>query len=254
VSNTPVSHTPTDEQFPVAGEPEPAEPVEAIGYDAPKKGGKGKLITGVVVGLAAVAVAVFALTRSSGPSEAVVPAATAPLIADSAAVQPAAGAVTTPPVAAAESAATVAPKPDSQAVADSLKRIAAARKAKADSLKRVAKADSIKKAVAAAAAADSVKRSQQTSIARARSAVGALLSNAAARKQLTDGATHMGGVLGTKRLGDLQTQINALQPFLRQAGLSYEQFKGLAAESGIKVYDEFGRMVPDSLRRFAGVR
>ena len=42
----------------------------------------------------------------------------------------------------------------------------------------------------------------------------------------------MGGPLNTRRRGDLQTQIDALQPFLSSAGLSYEQFKGLVAQSG----------------------
>ena len=62
----------------------------------------------------------------------------------------------------------------------------------------------------------------------------------------------MGGPLGTARRGDLQTQIDAIQPFLTQAGLSYAQFKALVAESGVTLFDEYGRMVPDSLRRFAG--
>ena len=61
----------------------------------------------------------------------------------------------------------------------------------------------------------------------------------------------MGGPLGTRRRGDLQTQIDALQPFLTQAGLTYEQFKSIVAESGVGIFDEFGRMVPDSLQRFA---
>ena len=61
----------------------------------------------------------------------------------------------------------------------------------------------------------------------------------------------MGGVLGTQRKGDLQTQIDALQPFLTNVGLTYEQFKAIVGASGIKLFDEFGRMVPDSLRRFA---
>lgn len=61
----------------------------------------------------------------------------------------------------------------------------------------------------------------------------------------------MGGVLNSKRKGDLQTQINALQPFLAQAGLSYAQFKDIARGSGVNIFDAYGRIVPDALRQFA---
>ena len=81
-----------------------------------------------------------------------------------------------------------------------------------------------------------------------------MLVNASALKKFNDGATHKGGVLGSKRKGDLQTQIDALQPFLLQQGLSYQQFKDLAAKSGVNVFDEFGRMTEDGLKRFAGSR
>ena len=49
----------------------------------------------------------------------------------------------------------------------------------------------------------------------------------------------------------LQTQIDALQPFLASVGMSYQQFKTIAEGSGVSIYDEFGRMVLDSLQRFA---
>jgi hypothetical protein len=61
----------------------------------------------------------------------------------------------------------------------------------------------------------------------------------------------MGGVLGTQRRGDLQTQIDALQPFLAQAGMSYEHFKILVQSAGVSMFDEFGRIVPDALQQFA---
>jgi hypothetical protein len=127
----------------------------------------------------------------------------------------------------------------------------------ADSIKRAAAADSARKARAearrlAAAQADSLKRAQASPSANARRAAAGMLSNAGARAAFMRGATRMGGPLNTRRRGDLQTQIDALLPFLTSAGLSYEQFKAIVAESGIKLFDEFGRMVPDSLQRFAG--
>jgi hypothetical protein len=68
------------------------------------------------------------------------------------------------------------------------------------------------------------------------------------------GATHMGGVLGTKRSGDLQMQIDALQPFLRQAAMSYEHFKILVQGTGVNMFDEYGRMTPQALQQFASGR
>ena len=61
----------------------------------------------------------------------------------------------------------------------------------------------------------------------------------------------MGGLLGAQRRGDLQTQIDALQPYLSQAGLTYEQFKGIVRESGVNLFDEFGRMLPVAMQQFA---
>ena len=250
-SNAPVTSTPPDEQFAVAdgGEGLAAEvqgvqpDFDADGYEPPKKKSKKMLVGGIVVALAA-AGAIYVATQSGGSSAVVPPAAPAPAVAESAAVQTPPGAVAALPAAASNSVAVAAaPKLDSLARADSVRKAAAAKKA-------AAKADSLKKV---AATADSVKHAQNTTVGRARTAAAGMLSNASARATFTEGATHMGGVLGTKRMGDLQTQINALVPFLTQAGLTYEQFKGVVKESGINIYDEFGRIVPDSLRRFAGV-
>lgn len=262
VSNTPVSPmpavpTPVDEQSAVVGDTTPAEQAEAVeigadGYDPPKKGGKGKLVGGLVVGLAAVAAAIFWFSGSGGSSNS--PAAPPPAtlaVTDSTSVQPPPVVGAAPlPGAMSDSLAMAAPKLDSAAVADSVKKAATAKKAKADSLKKIAKADSLKKA---AATADSMKRAQGSNKTKARSAAIWLFADPTGRSKLTDGATHMGGVLGTKRMGDLQSQIDALQPFLKRAGLTYDQFKAVMQESGIKVYDESGRMVPDSLKKFTGV-
>ena len=152
-------------------------------------------------------------------------------IADSASLQP------FPQVATPESlGVAAAPAVDSQAIRDSLRR--------------AARAEAAKKA-AAAKAAESVRQAQETPRTNARRAVAAMLSNESASRSFARGATRMGGPLGTRRRGDLQTQIDALQPFLTSAGLTYEQFKSIVAESGIGIFDEFGRMVPDSLQRFA---
>ena len=78
-----------------------------------------------------------------------------------------------------------------------------------------------------------------------------MLSNPNAMRAFERGATRMGGPLNTRRRGDLQTQIDALTPFLTSAGITYDQFKSIVAGSGVKLFDEFGRMVPDSLQRFA---
>jgi hypothetical protein len=77
-----------------------------------------------------------------------------------------------------------------------------------------------------------------------------MLADEGARSSFARGATHMGGVLNKQRRGDLQTQINALVPYLTQAGLGYEHFKLIVQESGITLFDEFGRMKPDALQQF----
>ena len=242
VPSTPVSNTPVGEQAAVIAGSTPTVPLEELGYDPPKKKGKGMLVGGLVVALAAVVGAVFILKSSGASSNGAAPPTSTPAVAESAAVQSPPGAIAALPAATSASVAA-APKPDSQAVADSLKKAATAKKA-------AAKADSLKKV---AAQADSIKRTQGTAKSKARSAAIWLLADANARAIFTDGATHMGGVLGKQKKGNLQTQIDALQPYLTRAGLTYDQFKAVMGESGIKVYDDLGRMVPDSLIKFTGV-
>jgi hypothetical protein len=140
---------------------------------------------------------------------------------------------------AASGAASALLPVDSQKIADSVKK---------------ARRDAARTAVAAA---ESVRKAReisafQTGIAgTARRAAAAMLSDESARKSFTRGATHMGGVLGTQRKGDLQTQIDALTPFLTQAGLTYDRFKLIVQEAGITLFDEYGRMRVDSLQKFA---
>jgi serine/threonine-protein kinase len=124
---------------------------------------------------------------------------------------------------------------DSQALADSAKKRAQARRA------------------AAAAKADSQRRAeeQENKVLLARRAAAAMLADANARAEFTRGATRTGGLLGTRRKGDLQTQIDALQPFLNNAALTYDEFKRVVQESGFNIFDKFGRMVPEALQRFA---
>lgn len=78
-----------------------------------------------------------------------------------------------------------------------------------------------------------------------------MLSNAEASKAFQRGASRTGGLLGNKKQGDLQTQIDAIRPFLGSVGLTYDQFKVIVKESGFNIFDEFGRMVPEALQRFA---
>ena len=130
------------------------------------------------------------------------------------------------------------PPVDSQSIRDSLKK----RSAQAEAAKRRQ----------AAVKVDSVPKTVEPDTEKARRAAAAMLADAAARESFTRGATHTGGILGTRRKGDLQTQIDALQPFLAPAGLSYQQFKRIVEQSGVQIFDEFGRMVPAALQQFAG--
>ena len=227
---------------------------EALGYVPPKKD-RTKMIAGAVAILVLVTTGAFLLSQRTGNQSSnvpVPPTKAAVLAAESAAL------VKPPPATAAESAAAAAAitqpgaaKIDSQATQDSLKRArAAAAKlaaAKTDSLR---KADSVKRA---AAKSDSLRKAQDPMRVKARAAAAGLLANPGARKAFTDGATHKGGLLGSKTKGDLQTQIDALQPFLKGSGLTYEQFKEIVKASGITLFDQFGRMVPDSLQRIASL-
>lgn len=51
--------------------------------------------------------------------------------------------------------------------------------------------------------------------------------------------------------GDLQTQINALQPFLKAVGLSWVQFAQITKDAGINIFDSHGRIVIGALEQFA---
>jgi hypothetical protein len=240
--------TPTTPTTPI--EPSTAE-IEAVGYVPPKKD-RTRMVAAVVAVLVLGAAGAFFLSQRSGsPSNvAAAPAIGGTLIADSAALLPPAAVPNSAAVAPVANPATAAI--DSQAVKDSIRKAkAAAAKlaaAKADSLRKV---DSVKRA--AAAKADSAKKVTQDPVrTRARSAAAGLLANATARANFARGATHKGGLLGSKNKGDLQTQIDALQPFLKGAGLTYEQFKDAVKASGVTLFDQFGRMMLDSLQQFAG--
>ncbi len=208
---------------------------EYVGYQAPKKSRTG-LFAGVVTLFALVAAGGFLWSQRGGAEAPAlteeVPVAPVAMIADSAALQSPAG--TSPESTAVAVVQTV----DSQAIRDSIRR--------------VARAEAAKKA--AAAREDSQKKAQSvaiTPITRARNAAASMLSDGNARAAFARGATRMGGVLGTQRRGDLQTQIDALQPFLSASGISYEHFKILVQGAGINMFDEFGRMTPDALQQFA---
>jgi hypothetical protein len=103
------------------------------------------------------------------------------------------------------------------------------------------------------AKADSLRaqEAQENKIILARRAVGALLANADARAAFMRGATRSGGLLGTRRKGDLQTQIDALQPFLRNADMTYDEFKRIVQRSGSNIFDEYGRMMLEAMQTFA---
>ncbi len=211
-------------------------PVEGdyVGYETPTKSRAG-LFAGIVGVLAIATVGGFLWSQRGGggtPAVTEVPAAPVAMIADSAAAQPLGGAVPD------SSAVALLPKVDSQAIRDSVRRVARAEAAK----KAAARSDSLKKTQAASAVSPVVK---------ARNAAAAMLSDETARRAFARGATRMGGVLGTKRTGDLQTQIDALQPFLTQAGMSYEHFKILVQGANVNLFDEYGRIIPDALQQFA---
>jgi len=199
-----------------------------------------KVVLGAVALLVPVAAGAFLLSQrkaQTASTDSAVVATTA--VAESAQVplpQPPAL-----PAAVPESTVVVAPV-DSQAIADSAKKRAARAEAKR----------------AAAAKADSLKQTTTTTqnsrgIRAARWAAAALLADPEAQRAFIRGSTRAGGLLGKQRRGDLQTQIDALQPFLTKNGLTYEEFKRLVAESGFNIFDQFGRMVPATLRRFASV-
>lgn len=221
--------TPRDEVQAVVPDSAP-EDVQDLGYVSPKKS-RSRMFAGGVALLVPVAAGAFFLLQRGGDGSsgdaAVIPQPGA-AIADSVSIAPAA-------IPESLAAAPVTVVVDSQALKDSIRR----------ARREVA-------AKKAATVSDSLRNVQEAIIiGNARRAAAAMLGDANARKSFMQGATHKGGVLGTQRRGDLQTQIDALQPFLTRAGLTYERFKGIAQQSGIKLFDEFGRIVPDALQQFA---
>ena len=231
---TRVEEPPTrTEQAPTLGPDPLSVEFRDVGYRPPKKS-RSKVLLGLVTLLAVIAIGAFFRSQRADNEPAGSVALTPPLgsvITDSASIAPPA---TTPESVAAAPAIVLV---DSQAIKDSIRRARreAARKAAALN-------DSLKKAS---------PRETPVAVANARIAANAMLADPRARKAFTQGATHMGGVLGTQRKGDLQTQIDALQPFLSNGGLTYQQFKSIVQESGVKLYDEFGRMLPNALQQFA---
>ncbi|HEY0242764.1 MAG TPA: protein kinase [Gemmatimonadaceae bacterium] len=214
----------------------PSEEVQEASYYVPPKKDRSRLIAGVVALLVPVALVAFYMSQRSGngtSGDNALPI-NADLVADSPAAQ------LPPPVSAPESvvAAVVVPTVDSQAIKDSIRR------ARREAAAKKAAAESVRIAQEASAARESPR-------AKARGAAAAMLANESARKSFERGATRMGGLLGTQRRGDLQTQIDALQPFLSQAGLTYQQFKSIVQESGVNLFDEFGRMLPVAMQQFA---
>ncbi|MEP6507057.1 MAG: protein kinase [Gemmatimonadales bacterium] len=263
--------------FPVSGNPPapvmasagtilvPTMPVEANAAPGlpltdeavrPKSGRNKLLVGGLAVLVPVVAGAIFFSQRSREKPPApippavvapatVVPAASAP-VTDSASPQqalPQQAPAQTPvqPLPGAPlpgTGAAVTQVLDPKAIADSAKA-------------RAAKADAAKKAAAARGDSIRTKTEQQIRIGVAKRAAAAMLSNAEASKAFQRGASRTGGLLGIQKKGDLQTQIDAIRPFLTSAGLTYDQFKAILNEAGVNIFDEFGRMVPETLQHFA---
>jgi hypothetical protein len=225
----------------------PSYPNPVFELRPPRSKARKMLVPGLLLLIPVVAGAIFFSQRSSNKSSAgTAPATSVPPLTDSAPVQPSPEAVLPPPAVLPQNVAA-APALDSLARADSLKKARAAAAKLAAARKDSLKADSIKRA---AVKVDSQSLTIRT---KARSAASGLLANPGALKSFNQGATHKGGILGSKTKGDLQTQIDALQPFLKGSGLTYEQFKDIVKASGIPLFDEFGRMVPASLQRVAGL-
>ncbi|HVD60177.1 MAG TPA: serine/threonine-protein kinase [Gemmatimonadaceae bacterium] len=208
----------------------------------PKKS-RNKLVLGVVTLLVAAIAIAFLLSQRGGSAAPVVvtpPAPVSPVVTDTTLPpQTAPGAI----LPGAPGATGVVAVSDSQARADSVKAKAArVAKAKADSLKKLAaaaKADSAKAKPAANAA-------EPTRIVRsARWAAGAMLADANARAAFEKGASK------SRKKGDLQTQIDALQPFLARYALTYDGFKQIVKDAGFNIFDQFGRMIPSEMQRFA---
>jgi serine/threonine-protein kinase len=216
-------------------------PDQPLTYEPPgrERSQRNRKLIGAVAFLIPVlagAILVSKLTGGNAVTDAAVPASAAiadstaadSATADSAAQSQLPGAVDQSPVAVV----TI----DSQAIADSARKKAQASKRAA----AMAKADSLR-----------AQEAQENKIILARRAVGALLANADARAAFMRGATRSGGLLGTRRKGDLQTQIDALQPFLRNADMTYDEFKRIVQRSGSNIFDEYGRMMLEAMQTFA---
>jgi serine/threonine-protein kinase len=213
-----------------------------FGLASPRRNGK-KMLAGGLVLILPIAAGAILLSRRSGTEssgDTVSPAAV-PTRVESAALD-------TSPEGVETRKKVSAHQRGSRSRADSIQ------KARAEFAKLAAQKDSLRAESArrAAALSDSLRRAEETMRNQVRSAAAALLANPRALKSFTQGASHKGGLLGNRTQGDLQTQIDALQPFLTESGLSYEQFKDIVKASGITLFDKFGRMVPDSLHRVAG--
>ncbi|HVD60514.1 MAG TPA: hypothetical protein VNC11_06545, partial [Gemmatimonadaceae bacterium] len=209
----------------------------------PRRNGKKILAGGIVLILPIAAGAILLSRRSDTESsgDTVAPAAASPLI------EPAA--LDNSPAAVENRKKVSARQRVSRTRDDSIQ------KARAEWARLAAQKDSLRAESArrAAALADSLRRAEETKRNQVRSAAAAMLANPRAVESFMQGATHKGGLLGNKTKGDLQTQIDALRPFLDASGLSYAQFKDIVKASGITLFDKFGRMVPDSLHRVAGM-
>ncbi|HEX5577222.1 MAG TPA: serine/threonine-protein kinase, partial [Gemmatimonadaceae bacterium] len=189
---TPVSSAPVEESVAPVKEPTPVTEVLGVGYDPPPKP-RTKMVGGVFALLIPLAAAAVYFTVRAGDTSSAdsALAVTAAPVADSVAMAP------PPPAAAPESlagpAVPVAPAVDSQRIRDSVRK--------------AARAEAAKKA---AARAESLRQAQETPRTNARRAAAAMLADENARRAFARGATRMGGPLGTRRRGDLQTQIDAL--------------------------------------------
>ncbi|MEO7367656.1 MAG: protein kinase [Gemmatimonadaceae bacterium] len=214
----------------------------------PKSGRNKLMIGGIALLVPVVAGAIYFSQRASvqQASTTVTPAVITPapaaiaLVTDSASPQAPPEQASPLQTPAAGVPATTAPVKvaDPKAIADSAK----ARAARAEAAKKLAEAK-----------ADSIRNDaeQKTRIGTAQRGAAAMLSNAEASKAFQRGASRTGGLLGNKKQGDLQTQIDAIRPFLGSVGLTYDQFKAIVKEAGFNIFDEFGRMVPEALQRFA---
>jgi serine/threonine-protein kinase len=237
------------EKQPRAETPTPvddAAPIDdlAPGYTPQKKSNRGKIMVGAVAVAAVIAAGIF-FSQSSGAKPPVVapPPAPPPVgapVADTTPILPAAPVV-------APTTVPVAPNPDSLKIADSVKKAAKALAAKKAA---AAKADSEQKAQQQQQAAVAFQATARQNAGR--TAVRGMFANPEARAKFEDGATHKSGGLIKKTKGDLQTQIDALTPFLKGSGLTYEQFKSILSDAGIKAFDEFGRMIPAALQQYSG--